>query len=218
MREGVFVRAPRRITLSYRHGLQRWPRGAVLNCRLRLSQPRSQGLFDIRLLRMSDSVVPDGHIHSLYREHHGWLLRWLHRRLSGAEHAADLAQDTFVRLIESRAQKLDEPRAFLVTLAKRVMLSHFRRQEVERAYLQSISGLPEPLAPSPETQAIVVETLLEIDRLLDGLPAKVRAAFLLAQLDGLTYAQIAAQLGVSLSSVKQYMARAFRQCYFPELP
>lgn len=164
----------------------------------------------------SATTVPAPGVRALYHDHHGWLLQWLRRRLSGAEHAADLAQDTFVRLIESRTQQLDEPRAFLVTLAKRVMISHFRRQEVERAYLESISGLPEPLAPSPETQFIVVETLMEIDRLLDGLPAKVRAAFLLAQLDGLSYAQIAQQLGVSLSSVKQYMARAFRQCYFPE--
>lgn len=165
----------------------------------------------------SPSVPSSGHVssvHDLYAEHHGWLLGWMRRRLNGAEQTADLAHDAFVRLIESRVTEVREPRAFLTTLAKRVLVSHFRHQEVERAYLESVAHLPEPLAPSPEAQAIVIETLLEVDRRLDGLPSKVKAAFLMAQLDGLSYAQIAQRLGVSASSVKQYMARAVRQCYF----
>ncbi|SDI93890.1 Sigma-70, region 4 [Pseudomonas delhiensis] len=81
----------------------------------------------------------------LYAGHHHWLLGWLYRRLECHQQAADLAQDTFVRL-------------------------------------------------------------------LDGLRPKVRSAFLLSQPDGLTYPQIAGQLGVSLSSVQQYMAQAFAHC------
>jgi RNA polymerase sigma-19 factor, ECF subfamily len=153
-------------------------------------------------------------IHTLYTAHHGWLLSWLRRRMGGAELAADLAHDTFVRLIEARVSRIDEPRAFLTTLARRVLVSHFRRAEIERAYLENLAQLPEGVAPSPETVAIVVETLLEIDTLLDGLPPKVRAAFLMAQLDGMPYAEIAVRLEVSVSSIKQYMARAIRQCYF----
>jgi len=40
----------------------------------------------------------------------------------------------------------------------------------------------------------------------------MRQAFLLSRLDGLTYQQIADQLGVSLRSVKRYMQQAFVQC------
>lgn len=153
-----------------------------------------------------------------YQQHHGWLRAWLQRRLGHAGDAADFAHDTYLRVIESRQvlQEIREPRAFLTTVAQRVMVSHLRRREVERAYLDALAHRPECLAPSPEERAIVLETLLEIDRVLDGLPAKVRQAFLWGQLDGLSYAQIAERLGVSLSSVKQYMARAVRQCYFPQ--
>jgi len=59
----------------------------------------------------------------------------------------------------------------------------------------------------------LIETLLEVDRLLDGLSAKAKAAFLYHQLDGLTYAQIAERLQVSVSRVQQYMADAFKRCY-----
>ena len=52
-----------------------------------------------------------------------------------------------------------------------------------------------------------------IDRLLDGLSSKARAAFLSSQLDGLTYAQIAAELGVSVTRVHQYVVQGLTACY-----
>ncbi len=163
-------------------------------------------------------MTPQHSLTQLYQQHHGWLRGWLYRRLGHAGDAADFAQDTYLRVIESRQalEQIREPRAFLTTVARHVMLSHLRRREVERAYLDALARLPEALAPSPEERAIVLETLCEIDRILDGLPARVRQAFLWAQLDGMPYAEIAERLGVSLSSVKQYMARAIRHCYFPE--
>lgn len=152
----------------------------------------------------------------LYVQHHGWLRAWLQRRLGHAGDAADFAHDTYLRVIESRTAvaSLTEPRAFLTTVAKRVVANHMRHRAVAQAYLDSIAHLPEPLAPSPEARALALEALMELDRLLDGLPPKVRTAFLWSQLDGLSYAEIAQRMGVSLSSVKQYMARALRQCCF----
>ncbi|MGC8160062.1 sigma factor-like helix-turn-helix DNA-binding protein, partial [Salmonella enterica] len=73
--------------------------------------------------------------------------------------------------------------------------------------------MPPEHLPSPEAQLLVLETLNEVDAMLAGLPPKVRSAFLLSQLDGLAYAEIAARLEVSLSSVQQYMKRAFTACY-----
>ena len=51
-----------------------------------------------------------------------------------------------------------------------------------------------------------------MDALLDRLPEKVRTAFLLSQLEGLTYAAIAEHLVVSERTVKRYMARALEEC------
>ena len=48
--------------------------------------------------------------------------------------------------------------------------------------------------------------------MLDGLPPKVRAVFILSQVEGLTYAAIAEQLGMGLRSVKRYMAQAMAEC------
>ncbi|MNW03931.1 putative RNA polymerase sigma factor FecI [compost metagenome] len=48
--------------------------------------------------------------------------------------------------------------------------------------------------------------------MLDSLPAAVRRAFLLSQLEGLMYDASAARLDVSLASVKRYMKQAFLAC------
>ncbi|HBO9439418.1 TPA: sigma-70 family RNA polymerase sigma factor [Pseudomonas aeruginosa] len=158
-------------------------------------------------------------LHTLYSDHHHWLTGWLRRRLCCPQNAADLAQDTFVKVLVSRqAVRIDEPRAFLTTIARRVLCNHYRRQDVERAYLEALASLPEREVPSEETRAIVLETLVELDRLLDGLPPLAKETFLLAQLDGLGYAEIATQLDISLSSVKRYMLKAAQRCYFAELP
>lgn len=150
---------------------------------------------------------------TLYQTHYRWLHHWLQHKLGSSCDADDLAQDTFVRvLLGGSAQDIREPKSFLCTVARRVMVDFFRRNALERAWLEMLEQLPEAQVPSPELQHELLETLQEIDAMLDGLGAKVRQAFLLSQLEGLTYAQIAGQLNVSVSSVKKYMARATEHC------
>lgn len=155
-----------------------------------------------------------GHIRTLYLDHHGWLRERLQRRLGCLGQAADLAQDTFVRLLarEGELERLREPRAFLATIAQGLLANHWRRQALERAYLEALAARPQAVQPSPESQTLILETLTELDALLDRLPGRVRQAFLLAQLEGLTYAVIAGRLGVSERMVKKYMAQAMLHC------
>ncbi|MBZ8140539.1 RNA polymerase subunit sigma [Rubrivivax gelatinosus] len=154
-------------------------------------------------------------IHRLYSGHHGWLQGWLNKKLGCSQRAADLAHDTFVRLLaREEPVRIEEPRAFLTTIAQRVLSNHRRREQLERAYLDAIAQAPQALAPSPEERAILLETLIEIDRLLDGLPVLAKRAFLHAQLDGMGQAEIAAALGISVSTVKRHLLRAAAQCYF----
>jgi RNA polymerase sigma-70 factor (ECF subfamily) len=163
----------------------------------------------------TDDLAADPHLQlrALYTEHHGWLHGWLRRRLGCAHHAADLAHDTFVRaLLAPRLDDLREPRAWLSTVAHGLMVNFLRRRDLERAYLESLVAQPVPLAPSPEERAMILETLHQIDDLLRGLSPRTRSAFLLSQLEGLTYADIALRLGVSVSMVKKYMLQAMTHC------
>lgn len=153
-------------------------------------------------------------MHQFYAEHHGWLRTWLRRRLGCSHSAADLAQDTFVRVL-LRPQVLStlrEPRAYLSTLAKGVVSEHWRRQALERAYLDALAAMPQPLALSPEERLELLQTLDQIDAMLDGLAPKAREAFVLSQLEGLTYTAIAERLQTSERTVKRYMQQGFERC------
>lgn len=164
-----------------------------------------------------DSLAPqdDTAFNTLYRENHDWLRNWLRRRLPCADQAADLTHDTFVRILTQREPVMpDSPRAFLSVVAQRVLASHFRRRYLEQAWLDVLAQQPELCAPSEEIRILWLETLCEIDRLLGALPAAVRQAFLLSQLDGLSHAQIAAELGVSIATVKRYIIKAGTAIYF----
>lgn len=149
-----------------------------------------------------------------YAAHHGWLHGWLRRKLGCTDTAADLTHDTFLRLLTKNRDLagVEQPRAFLGAIAHDLMVNHLRRQALERAYLDALASHPEAESTGPESRALIIETLLEIDAMLDGLPDKARQAFLLSQLDGLRYVEIAEHLGVSLSMVKKYMLRAMTHC------
>ena len=153
-------------------------------------------------------------VHTLYSNHHGWLHSWLRSKLGNAADAADLAQDTFVRLLQRRESlELSAPRAFLRTVARGLVIDHWRREELHRAYLEALAHLPEAQTPSPETRELLLELLERIARMLDGLKPKVRRAFLLAQCEGLSHKQIAEHMGISLRSVERHVADALYHCY-----
>ncbi|GLO05253.1 ECF sigma factor FemI [Pseudomonas putida] len=153
-------------------------------------------------------------LHTLYHSHSRWLLGFLYRRLGSRCDAADLVQDTFVRIL-NRPRQFDGARgerSYLATIARGLCVDHWRRQKLEQAWLQQLALQPEALQPSPEQRAIIVETLHEVDAMLLRLPSKVRQAFLLAQIDGLAYRDIAAHIGVSERMIKKYLAQAFLHC------
>ncbi len=153
---------------------------------------------------------------ALYAEHHGWLRSWLRRRLDNAADAADLAHDTFVRLLASRTQhrfdSVGEARAYLRTTAQNLCINQWRRQEIERAWLDTLAATPEEHYPSAERQAIVLQALEEISAMLHSLSPKAARAFTLALICDMTDDEVGAELGVSGRMVRKYVAQAMTAC------
>lgn len=150
----------------------------------------------------------------LYSSHHSWLLGMLSRKIRNRSDAQDVTSETFLQVVDSDLdpRRLHEPKAFLTTVAKRVLFHFHRRQTLERDYLERMALLPMAFAPSAEERALLVEAIVQIDRALHGLPLPVRRAFLYSQLDGMSQEQIAAELGVSVRTVARYLTQALRHC------
>jgi RNA polymerase sigma factor (sigma-70 family) len=158
-------------------------------------------------------------VQAYYLAHHGWVRAWLNRKLGNASDAADLAHDVFLRLL-AKPRQFDSDshaRAYLGAMSRHVCVDFWRRQEVERAWLEVLASRPESLAPSEEHRAIVLEALQQVHAMLASLPDKVAEAFLLAQVHGLGYREIGERLGVSERSVTKYMARSMYQCLLLEI-
>lgn len=157
-------------------------------------------------------------VSELYRDHHDWLRGWLRGKLGDAHQAADLAQDTFLRLLSVNFStisdgSLREPRAYLRTIAGRLVVDHWRRLEIERAYLAVLESRPQDSWPPEESRLVILESLEQIAQMLGRLKPLVREVFLLAQMEGLSCPQIAQRIGKSVSTVERYLAQALQHCY-----
>jgi RNA polymerase sigma-70 factor (ECF subfamily) len=156
-------------------------------------------------------------IDELYKNHRGWLHQWLRQKLGNTEQAADLVQDTFIKLLQTRDELLGikEPRAYLTSIAKNLLIDQVRRKRIEQAYLDGLSQMEYMLdaVASPEDQMQIIQALEQLCKALEGVSAKAQQAFILHYLEGYTHKETAQQLGVSSKMIQKYLASCLVQCY-----
>ncbi|CAM3689823.1 sigma-70 family RNA polymerase sigma factor [Xenorhabdus thuongxuanensis] len=150
----------------------------------------------------------------LYADYHHWLCNWIRQNSAYPNQAEDLVHEVFIKLMQSSdLENIRQPKAFLMTIARRTLSNYWRRKKLEDHYLEYISEQSEISANSSENQLMLLEQLEKIDETLDELPVKVRQTFLLIQLQGLRYKEVAENLGISISSVKNYLQQAHKECH-----
>lgn len=151
------------------------------------------------------------HIERLYIEHHGWLLAWLHRTLGCSHHAADTAQNTFVKLLGGTVvtSQIASPRAWLKTTAKHILVDEYRHQKIESLYLNELAYqlAHETPAPSAEALLMVIETIEALSIVLESVSAKASNAFIAHYIEGKSQVEIAHALGVSTKMVQKYLTQ-----------
>lgn len=148
-----------------------------------------------------------------FRQSYGWLKGCVHRLVGSSSDAEDLAASAFTELAaHPDVSAIRQPRALLTTIARRLTFEHWRRRDIERAYLARLALAPEPVAPAPEVVLETVQEILLIDAALQQLSKRAREAFILSQFEDMKYADIAARLGVSVSMVRKYVAQALALC------
>ncbi|WP_081408733.1 sigma-70 family RNA polymerase sigma factor [Acinetobacter larvae] len=152
-------------------------------------------------------------VEHLYQNHYAWLHAWLKKRLNNSHTAADLAQDTFVRIL-SKQDKLyfDRPQALLTTIARGVLVNWLQRQAIEQAYLEVLAAQPEQCLPSPEQQLQSIESLALIFKVLASLPERQQQIFIYSQLEGMKQQEIAQRLHISVRTVIRDLSQALTHC------
>jgi len=149
---------------------------------------------------------------AFFEEWYPRLVRYLRARLGDADHAEDLAQEAFVRLLEHDPAN---PAAWLFTVATNLARDETRLAGGRRRHLALIRAEQRATVADAGTAIVRAEEVGRVRRVLAGLAERDRTLLLLHH-EGLRYRDIAAQLGVAPSSVGSLLTRAqrrFAKCY-----
>jgi RNA polymerase sigma-70 factor (ECF subfamily) len=147
-------------------------------------------------------------VETLFAKHHGEIHVYLLRMVRDPELAADLTQDAFVKAYRNydTLEKPENARAWLYQIAHRVALDEIRRRKIIR--FLPWTGESRGAAPSAEHIAMDLRLSADLQRALDRIPERQRAALLLAELHDLTGLELAAALGVSHVAARALLTRA----------
>jgi RNA polymerase sigma-70 factor (ECF subfamily) len=149
----------------------------------------------------------------LYQTHANRLLRFFSRR-AGPVDAPDLVHETFVRMagIEPAARHaIESPGAFLTRIATnllkdRAKMAVRRSAACHLVYDEQVHGSVDPDRLLNDRDA-----LARLEAAVGRLNRRTREIFLLHRVEGMTYAEIADEVGMSVKGVKKQMAKALFQ-------
>lgn len=155
-------------------------------------------------------------IADLFQQHNRDLVRFLRAKLSDDGEANEVAQESYVRLLQLQdTQAIGFLRAYLFRIAANLATDRLRMRRVTPRAENADESL-ESICDSiePERSALGQEQLDLLFTCLEELPPKCRQAFVMHRLYRLTSQDIAAQLGISTRMVRKHIERALIYCRF----
>lgn len=161
----------------------------------------------------------EAQLSALFRQLYPQLCRFLAVLLGDRALAQDVAQEAFTRLHRHGVKRLppEAARLWLFRVARNLALNERKQRRVRGRLLASIAGWFRGASDSPAEALVVAEASQQASARLRALPEHQRAALLLRELEGLSYADIARILGVSEDKVRIDLHRA-RTALRAELP
>ena len=134
----------------------------------------------------------------------------------------DIVQETYVRLFQAaQREPIRHPKSFMLKAARNLALNHVTRADAmnhlavdvqtEEGDAESLEHFA-PASQAPEDRAQAEEEFLIFCRAIRELPLQCRRAFLLRRVYGLSQREVAAQLGISESTVEKHIGKGICAC------
>ena len=154
----------------------------------------------------------------MLEHYHQELLNFLARQVNDRDLAADLVQESYARVLAAQAsgKAITDARALLYRTARNLVIDQYRRAAVRRHdNIDTLADDQIPAAPHhhhPEEALASLQVIRAYLATITGLPERCRQAFVLSVFEDLTHAQIAHQMGISVSMVEKHIVRAMVAC------
>jgi len=153
---------------------------------------------------------------SRFHQHRSHVHGVAYRMLGSVSEADDAVQETWLRIRDQDLRSVENLRAWLTTIAGRVCLNMLRARQARREELSDVH-LPDPIvsledSTGPEQEALTADSVgLALLAVLDTLGPAERLAFVLHDVFGVPFADIAAVLHRSEAAAQQLASRARRR-------
>jgi RNA polymerase sigma-70 factor (ECF subfamily) len=153
-------------------------------------------------------------LHGLFVRHARDITAALRRRGLNEETAADITQDTFVKVLASppgNAVTVHNPAAYLFRVARNLGIDHQRHERVLRRVEMSAEDFAAIIDPAPSPEAAVYDRqrLALTKAALAELPERTRIAFEMHRVDEMTLAEVAAELDLSTARIWSLIRDAY---------
>lgn len=156
----------------------------------------------------------DANVDAFVREHQAELLNFFRGRVTGPQDAADLAQESWSRLMHYQLETVASLRGLLFTIARNVLKNHWRwsaLRQIEQPTDFSVLEVRSD-APGPDRQWQAERDLEALEAAVTALPPKCRRVFLFSRIAGLSNAEVARRCGISVKMVEKHLAKAIIAC------
>lgn len=158
-----------------------------------------------------------GAFEAIFRRYYQHLCAFAERLLHSPDASRDAVQDVFVAIWHQRdaCQGCDNLRFYLFTAVRNRVLKLIRHQRVvertrERMTAEQRSPGTGSAPETPDEELAASELAATVELIIQQLPERSREAYLLHRREGLSYAEIADVMGVSIRTVENHIARALR--------
>ncbi|WP_285008823.1 RNA polymerase sigma factor [Pedobacter faecalis] len=148
----------------------------------------------------------------LYDMHVVQLHHFIIRTAKSKQLAEDVVHDVFVKIWEKRAQ-IDSTQPFktyLYSIAKNHLLNLLKRARHEHSILEEIRKYAIPIENTTDWQIEFTEGNAVLNEAMEKLPEQCRQVFIRCKIQGLSYREAAAELGITEGTVNAQMVKALR--------
>jgi len=173
--------------------------------------PKSYNVAYIRTTMQRNTCQPET-FQTLFMQLAGGLRRFIYFKLGDWEASEDYVQEAFLRMWKNCSEVAPEKaKSYLYTVANHLFLDEMRHNQVKFKFQEAITVAPTHHTPGPDFELETKEFQEKLEHALAALPEHQRTVFLMNRIEKLTYAEIAAQLELSVKAVEKRMHGALME-------